>query len=340
VSEGAGKAGTTLWRYRRPFRHAGQDFSVDLRSRSDGLHSELILNGATLARDQTPIGGPDAVRNHQLAATLADGTRLEVEAGWISVWNTGIRVRAEGIVVHESHPGRTIAYPEKYRARAVTMRGATLGEAMAAGFKEGVGEAEAKGHDMSVWSKNRWAIGVDVALGLLFFVVAKLTDLPTAAILGAVVGLALVVVQRFVKVDLLGGLVMFGILMLLISAGLALLFQDDMAVKMRGTIVGLISATLFLGDGLLGGNRLGRGLARYLPYSDLDPSRLALGMGLLGLVMAALNYLVAKAVSTDVWLFYTTFVDFVLIMGMMLIVFQFARGRMLPRGYKAPSPEA
>ena len=55
-------------------------------------------------------------------------------------------------------------------------------------------------------------------------------------------------------------------------------------VKMRSTIVGLISAALFLGDGLLGGNRLGRGMARYLPYNDIDPGRLALGVGLLGLV--------------------------------------------------------
>src|SRR3546814_6829082 len=99
--------------------------------------------------------------------------------------------------------------------------------------------------------------------------------------------------------------------MLLISAGLAIVFQDDMAIKMRGTIVGLIGAALFLSDGLLGGNRLGKGMARYLPYNDLEPGRLAVGMGLLGLVLAGINYLVAKFASTDVWLFYSTFVDFI-----------------------------
>jgi uncharacterized membrane protein len=53
-------------------------------------------------------------------------------------------------------------------------------------------------------------------------------------------------------------------------------------------------------------------------------------MGVLGLVMAALNYLVAKLASTDAWLFYTTFVDFFLVMLMILVVFSYARGRLFP----------
>jgi len=336
VNAAVGKGGTTVWRYRRRFGHGARDYLVTLRSRTDGLHSELVHGSEILARDYTPAVGPEAVRNHLLRASLPDGQRLEVEAGWISLWNTGIRVQADGVVIHESHPGRPIAYPAKYREQTVAMQGATISEALAAGFKEGRGKAQADGYDLSVWSRNRVPLAVDILLGLLFFVVAKLTDLPTAAIVGAVAGLALVVAQRFVKADLLGGLAMFGIVMLLISAALAILFQDDMAVKMRGTIVGIISATLFLGDGLLGGNRLGRGLSRYLPYNDIDPARLSLGMGLLGLIMAGLNYLVARVASTDVWLFYTTFVDFFLVMLMIMLVFQYARGRMLPRGYKSP----
>ena len=51
---------------------------------------------------------------------------------------------------------------------------------------------------------------------------------------------------------------------------------------------------------------------------------------LLGLVMAGLNYAVAKLASTDVWLFYTTFVDFFLVMLMIFAVFAFARGRLFP----------
>jgi intracellular septation protein A len=143
-----------------------------------------------------------------------------------------------------------------------------------------------------------------------------------------------------VKVDLLGGLAMFGIVMLLISAGLAIAFQDDLAVKMRSTIVGIISAAFFLSDGLFGGRWLGRGLSRYLPYNDIDPARLALGMGVVGLGMAGLNYLVATRMSTDFWLFYSTFLDFFLVILLIMVVFQFARGRMFPKGYKRPEVRA
>jgi intracellular septation protein A len=243
---------------------------------------------------------------------LPSGEQFEVEAGYINWLTVGIAVRRDGRVVHESHPGKTIAYP----ASAAKM-------------------ATDPGADISRYKANKVPIAVDLALGLLFFLVAKLTDLSTAALVGAAAGIALVVAQRFVKLDLTGGLALFGVVMLLISAGLALAFQDDMAIKMRSTIVGTISAVLFLGDGLLGGNRLGKALTRYLPYNDIDPRRLALGIGMLALVIAGLNYAVALLASTDVWLFYTTFVDFFLVMVLILVVFSFARGRLFP-----PRPKA
>jgi intracellular septation protein A len=299
--------GFALARYHRRFALVGVPCEVIVRVELKGLYSELIVAGMEQASDFTASMGADAVRNHRLAGLLPSGARFEVEAGYINWTNVGIAVRRDDRIVHESHPGKTIAYP----ASAAKM-------------------AADPGAVMSRYQANKVPIMVDIVLGLLFFVVAKLTDLSTAALVGAGVGLALVVVQRFVKVDLLGGLALFGVVMLLISAGLALAFQDDMAVKMRGTIVGTISAVLFLGDGLLGGNRLGKGLTRYLPYNDIDPGRLALGMGVLGLVMAALNYAVAELASTDVWLFYTTFVDFFLVMLLILVVFSFARGRLFP----------
>jgi intracellular septation protein A len=294
-----------LARYRRPFVIDQVACEVIMRMDFRGLHSELLVAGESVARDFTPAMGPEAVRNHHLAATLPTGTAIEVEAGYISWTNVGISVRRGGEVVHRSHPGRVIALPER-AAKMVADPGA----------------------DMSRYSANKVPLMVDLALGVLFFVLAKLTDLTTAAIAGAVIGVALLVVQRFVKVDLLGGLAMFGVVMLLLSAGLALVFQDEMAIKLRGTIIGSITAVLFMADGALGGNRLGKGLARYLPYTDIDTGRLALGMGVLGLVMAGLNYLVAEYTSTDVWLFYTTFVDFFLVAGLVLLVFRFARGRL------------
>jgi intracellular septation protein A len=304
--------GWTLLRYRRRFTLDGTSCEVVLRIKLDGLHSELRVAGMAQASDFTPTYGPDAVRNHRLSGLLPSGARFDVEAGYISWTNVGIAVERDRRVVHESHPGTPIAYP----ARAAKM-------------------ATDPGTDMSRYKANKVPIVVDIALGLLFFVVAKLTDLSTAALVGAAVGIALVVVQRFVRLDLTGGLALFGVVMLLISAGLALVFQDDFAIKMRSSIVGTISAVLFLGDGLLGGNRLGKALARYLPYSDIDPGRLALGMGVLGLVIAGLNYAVARFASTDVWLFYTTFVDFFLVIALVFVVLAYARGRLFPPRSKA-----
>lgn len=318
-------SGYTLWRYRRPFSVGGTRCEVVLRSRTDGLHSELLVAGAPMAVDYTPIGGEDAVRNHRLAAVLPDGRQLNVEAGWISSLNAGIAVRLDGELIHESHQGRTIVYPEKFREQAIKMSGKTLGEAFSSGG--GVN------YDAGVWKRNKIPLSVDIALGLLFFVVAKLTDLTTAAFVGAAAGLILLIAQRLTKVDLLGGLAMFGIAMLLISALLAFLFQSDEAVKYRTTVMGLIGAVLFLADGLAGGKRLGVRMKRYLPYTDIDPARLMIGMGVLGIVMAGANQAVAMLVSTDVWLFYSTFADFALTMVLILLVFRYARGEMWRDGW-------
>jgi len=307
----------TYARYRRRFTVQGLACEVIFRFGLARARTELLVAGEIRAEDSTPVMGPDSTRNHHLATTLPDGSTMEVEAGYISWVNVGIAVQVNGAPVHESHPGRRIAYPESARKMASDTN-----------------------VDMSRYKANKVPLLVDIGLGILFYVLAKLTDLTTAALAGAVIGLALVVVQRFVKVDLLGGLAMFGVVMLLLSAALALIFQDDMAVKMRSTILGSISAVLFLGDGLLGGNRLGKGMLRYLPYTDLDSGRLAIGLGLLGLVMAGLNYGVALYASTDVWLFYSTFVDFVLAAGLTMLVFRYARGRLFVRRHQTVSPIA
>lgn len=161
--------------------------------------------------------------------------------------------------------------------------------------------------------RNGPSLIVDIALGFVFFFVAKWTDLTTAALWGAGAGLALVVVQQFVKsVDLLGGLALFGIVMMLISAGYALAFQDEELIQMRTTIMGGLGAALYLVDGVLGGRYLGERTARYLFMPDIVPQRLSLAFGGLSIIMALANWGVVKVVSKDVWLYYTTFGDFIL----------------------------
>lgn len=292
----------TSWTYHRRFDIEGVKGEVAIKYGFTAVESRLIVGGETLATDQTPTTGEEATRNHHLAATLPDGRAIEAEAGYISWWNVGTAVRIDGRLVHESHPGRTIAFPAMAKKMAVD-----------------------PGVDMSRFKQNRWAIGVDIAMGLAFFVVAKLTDLTTAAIFGAFAGLALIVAQRFVKVNIIGGLALFGVVMLLISAGLAWAFQDDWMVKMRTSLVGGISATLFLLDAGIGGRWLGQGLMRYLPYNDLRPARVSVAMGCMAAIMASANYGVATFASTDAWLVYTTFLDTFLAIGLAMVAINAAR---------------
>jgi intracellular septation protein A len=313
-------AGKLHYSYRRPFRVASHACEVILRSGVGGSVSELLIDGIVVARDFTPASGYEGARNHQLTVTLPDGRHLVVEAGYINWINIGIAAQVDGELVHESHPGRRIAMPE----RAAKMMAST---------------GSAANYDPDVWQRNRIPLAIDIGLGLLFFVVAKLTDLTTAALVGAAAGVLLLLIQRLTKIDLLGGLAMFGIVLLLISAGLALLFQSDEAVKYRSTVMGLLTASLFLTDGLTRGKRLGVRLTRYLPYKDIDPPRLSVGMGMLGLIMAGGNQAVAMLASTDVWLFYSTFVDFILTMVLIYSVFRYARGEILRNwGPAYPAP--
>lgn len=218
-----------------------------------------------------------------------------------------MRAELDGATVWESHPGKPISLP-------------------GSAAKLTAGEAGQQGQMARM--KAQWpSIACDIAIGLLFFLVAKLADLRTAALVAAGAGLALVVVQRFVKVDLLGGMALFGIVMTLLGAGFAILFEDDRMIMLRSTVLGGIAAGLFLTDGLLGGRYLGKRMMLYMPAQTLDPKRLAIGFGLSGLALALLNWLVVALATKDQWLFYTTFADMPVALAGVLWTLWYAKPR-------------
>lgn len=175
------------------------------------------------------------------------------------------------------------------------------------------------------WERNKYSLYTDISIGLLFFVMVKLTDdLPFAALVTAGAGLTVVLVQRFVKVDLLGGLAMFGVAMLLVSAGFSYAFDSDWAVKMKSTLLGGVVAVLMYADAFINNGRyFGGRLARYMP-APIVPRRMSLGMATLGVVMAIVNYAIATVFSTDIWLYYTSFGDFLVSMVLVLGVIKYA----------------
>lgn len=295
-----------LWTYRRRFEVAGHRVEVRCPITMSQMHGELRIDGQVAATGTAEFYTPTGPQNLLLAASLPDGRRLRVEAGYNSWWNVGMAATLDEQLVWESHPGKPIAMPAGARKMY---------------------EAEGRNPGGARFEKHKWAMAVDIGLALLFFVMAKLTDLPTAAIVGAGAGLAVIVAQRFVKVDIVGGLALFGVVMGLLTAGYSLAFQDDWAVKMRSTILGAVAAGLFLTDAAFGGRYLGKRLGLYMPDPHLDPRRLAFGIGVSGLVAAGLNYLVATYASTDFWLTYTTFLDIPLALAMFFVALRFAKRR-------------
>jgi intracellular septation protein A len=105
--------------------------------------------------------------------------------------------------------------------------------------------------------------------------------------------------------------------------------EDDLAIRMRGALLGLVSAALFLGDGVfLKGRRLRHELMRYLPHSDLDPARLSVGVAAVGVDLAAVSAAVALCAPTDAWLFHNAFGD--ILVAMVLIQFAIAHAWRTP----------
>ena len=304
-----------VWTYRRPFSAQGEVFIVQIEAGIAGWRSRLMIGHQELVRDETILlGAAFDFRNHRLCHTLQDGSKLEVEIGYLNWFNTGIRVSISGTLVHESHPGRDILYLT--RVRKASLGGKTEQQLQ-----------EQRERDAAQWALNRPSLIIDIALGLLFFAVSKVTgNLTTAALVGAVAGLTVVLAQRFVKLDLLGGLAMFGVFTLLLSAGFSLWFQDERMVQLKGSILGVLVAGLIFGDGLFNrGRYFGARLARYLIGMTVDARRLSLGIAVLGLIMAGLNLIAMHWLSKDAWLTYTTFVDAPLAMVLGLLVFRFAK---------------
>jgi intracellular septation protein A len=304
----------TFWTYRFPFRLDEGQYLVEMPIGLTTLETRLMRDGRQLASDFSDIMQPGGIRRHRMCCTLADGRRLEVEAGFVDWRRAAISVRVDGVLVHESHPGREIRVPGLVEGGS---------KALASAEAEFARERE---EQAAQWARNKHSFYVDLAIGALFFVLVQLTDdLPLSALVTAGAGLLVALAQRFVKVDLLGGLAMFGIVMLLVSAGFSWVFDSDWAVKMKSTILGVLVATLTLLDAIFRqGRYFGARLLRYMPQ-PMDAGRLAGGLGVLGLAMAGINWVFAEFASLDAWLYYTSFGDVALSLLLMFAVMRFAR---------------
>ncbi len=231
----------TLWTYR--FRPVIEGKELPIALESSWTCSRLVV-GAPESSGAQAIDRlnftEEPYRLHEVQAHVPGGPVL-ITAGPRNWWSFGVTITREGRTLWQSHPN-----PHAYLARLQAIMNTRGGQAAM---------------DTGVFKRNAPAIATDIALGLLFFILGKTTDLRTAALVTAGVGLALVPIQvlisRFAKrkVDLLGGLALFGVVMLLISASFSWYFDSEFAVQLKATLMGSIAVG---GSGMLAHHALVR----------------------------------------------------------------------------------
>ena len=310
-----------IWTYLRPFSHHGVDYTLEVFFTFTKTFSRLFRGNELL--DEQSVHHVDEIQTlvHNLANDEVEDARVEVD--YVSWWSVGIAVIQGEDTVYESHPGKNVRFAEGMMQGSAP---SPANDESSDPASPGLDIGQMIESNQSKWQRNKYSIYADLALGALFYLVGKFTeDLALAAIVGAGAGLALVVLQRFVKVDLLGGFAVFGTIMLVISAAFSLALQDDYWVQMKGTVLGLLTASVFMIDGVLRqGAYFGARMERYMPL-PLHHNRIAVGMSGLGIVMALANYYVAENFSEDFWLTWTTFLDMPLSIGLFYAIIFWAR---------------
>jgi intracellular septation protein A len=310
-----------IWTYLRPFYHHGVDYTVEVAFTFSQTSSRLFRGNELL--DEQSVHHMDGIQTFVHALPTDANAAARVEVGYVNWWSVGIAVLQGEQTVYESHPGKNVRFTEGMMQGSAPSPASDESSAPASSSLD-IGQMIES--NQSKWQRNKYSIYADLALGALFYLVGKFTeDLALAAIVGAGAGLALVVLQRFVKVDLLGGFAVFGTIMLVISAAFSLALQDDYWVQMKGTVLGLFTASIFMIDGVFRqGAYFGARLERYMPL-PLHHNRIAVGMSGLGIVMALANYYVAENFSEDFWLTWTTFLDMPLSIGLFYAIIFWAR---------------
>ena len=338
-----------LWTFLRPFPYDAQRYVLEVSLTFSKTQARLFRDEELLAEQShaytegpttfvfnLPHGLTSDLPNpsDEVLGAVSEGVHgdsgesnqkrsAQLMAGFDNGGSLAIAVTEGGRTVYESHPGRSLQV-DRSSVQTVASEEAP----------GGLSVEQMTQLSQRKWQRNKYSIYADMALGALFFIVGKVTeDLALAALIGAGAGLLLVAAQRFVKVDLLGGFAVFGTIMLLISAAFSLALQDDYWVQMKGTVLGLLTASLFMIDGLLRrGAYFGARIERYMPL-PLHHDRIAIGMSLVGVVMAVANYYVANHFTEDFWLTWTTFLDLPLSMALFYAVIFWARKRSADEPY-------
>lgn len=97
------------------------------------------------------------------------------------------------------------------------------------------------------------------------------------------------------------------LIIVLIFGGLTLYLHDDLFIKLKPTIVNLIFASLLLGGLLFGKNLITFVMGAFLNLDEAGWKKLTLMWGIFFLCLAAINEIVWRNFSTDLWVDFKVF---------------------------------
>lgn len=271
----------------------------------------------TLAREELNFPA-EPFRLQELVVEGASGSRLAFRTAPHNLVSYGLEVARDGTVVYRSHP-------DPFAAMGTIQKIANFGTS-----EEGKRQAE-RGKEYYP------ALATDICVGLLLYIAAGYMSLRDVAILGAAVMLALMLVdwtaERLFsrKLRLTGGLSALAVLMLLLSAAFAWLVDNDLAIMLKSSILGLISAILFAIDAMLGGKYIGERATQYITFMKLDPRRFSWASAMATAAQSLLSGAIAIWLSRDTWLFYKHWVGPLLGVTLGIVVLWKARRQSVPR---------
>jgi intracellular septation protein A len=278
----------------------GVSYTFELRIEEDDCIYEINREGASIHEERRALVLSEFFAPFELEAQTPEGY-LRFVVGPVSPVSLALEVYHEDIL-HWRSSKKPFKIPERTRGFLNWLEHQSETCDAPATPEQRKGEEEAK--------QLRPAIIVDIVFGAVFFFVAREYGLVTAALTGALATLVLVIVDRLVKPDLTGGFAVFGAAIALISAGLAVSLQDELLVKLRGSIMGVVVAGFAFLDWLNSGRYLGIRFARYFyALGTINPRRASLALCLSGLLIVVIETVLALRLSTDQWIWYNAFLD-------------------------------
>ncbi len=290
--------------------------TVNSLIKEEAVHYTIKRNNTVVMEETRPLKG-SSVMDPQHFSIKDINKILDLEIGYISLMKMGCIIRENEQIIHRTH---TKPFRKSGRIGRFLDKMEKLSDDPKAPTPEELQKLERA-------KALRPSIAIDLALGVIFFFIAREYGLLSAALAGSGVTLILTIIDRFVKVDLLGGFAVLGVVMAMISAGLTYFFQDDLFIKLRGTLMGTLGASFALFDGIiLKGNYLGKRMALYMEgLFTLRPQRASFAIAGASFAIMLIDTPLVFLLTTDQWIWYNSFLDSLIAIPLIIGAMYYAR---------------